>query len=64
MIIMKKIYLTLIALLASINMFAQGWPANYSGVMLLQDYYIHTLTDGVPTIGFTNPCHFLDKVLF
>ena len=31
---MKKIYLTLIALLASINMFAQGWPANYSGVML------------------------------
>ena len=34
MIIMKKIYLTLIALLASINMFAQGWPANYSGVML------------------------------
>ena len=34
MIIMKKIYLTFIALLASINMFAQGWPANYSGVML------------------------------
>lgn len=34
MIIMKKIYLTLIALLTSINMFAQGWPANYSGVML------------------------------
>lgn len=34
MIIMKKIYFTLIALLASINMFAQGWPANYSGVML------------------------------
>ena len=34
MIIMKKIYLTLIALLASINMFAQGWPVNYSGVML------------------------------
>lgn len=34
MIIMRKIYLTLIALLASINMFAQGWPANYSGVML------------------------------
>ena len=31
---MKKIYLTFIALLASINMFAQGWPANYSGVML------------------------------
>lgn len=34
MIIMKKIYFTLIVLLASINMFAQGWPANYSGVML------------------------------
>ena len=34
MIIMKKIYFTLIALLASINMLAQGWPANYSGVML------------------------------
>lgn len=31
---MKKIYFILIALLASINMFAQGWPANYSGVML------------------------------
>lgn len=31
---MKKIYFTLIALLASINMFAQGWPTNYSGVML------------------------------
>lgn len=34
MIIMKKIYFMLIALLANINMFAQGWPANYSGVML------------------------------
>lgn len=34
MIIMKKIYLILIALLASMNMLAQGWPANYSGVML------------------------------
>lgn len=34
MIIMRKIYFTLIALLASINMFAQGWLANYSGVML------------------------------
>lgn len=31
---MKKIYLTLVALLATINMFAQGWPTNYSGVML------------------------------
>lgn len=35
---MKKIYLTLVALLATINMFAQGWPANYSGVML-QGFY-------------------------
>ena len=34
MIIMKKIYFTLIALLASMNMLAQGWPANYNGVML------------------------------
>ena len=32
--------------------------------MFLQDYYVRTLTDGVPTIGFTHPCHFLDKVLF
>ena len=31
---MKKIYMTLVALMATINMFAQGWPANYSGVML------------------------------
>lgn len=35
---MKKIYLTLVVLLATINMFAQGWPANYSGVML-QGFY-------------------------
>lgn len=31
---MKKIYFTLVALLATMNMSAQGWPANYSGVML------------------------------
>ena len=31
---MKKIYSTLVALLATANMFAQGWPVNYSGVML------------------------------
>ena len=36
--------------------------ANFS--MLLQDYYARTLTDGVPAIGFTQSCHFLDKVLF
>lgn len=35
---MKKIYLTLVVLLATINMFAQGWPANYNGVML-QGFY-------------------------
>lgn len=33
---MKKIYATLITLLATVNMMAQsqGWPANYGGVML------------------------------
>ena len=31
---MKKVYLTLIALLAVISASAQGWPANYNGVML------------------------------
>lgn len=31
---MKKIYLTLIALIAVISAMAQGWPANYKGVML------------------------------
>lgn len=31
---MKKIYLTLIALIAVISSMAQGWPANYKGVML------------------------------
>lgn len=31
---MKKIYLTLIALIAAIMASAQGWPANYNGVML------------------------------
>ena len=35
---MKKIFTTLAAILASVNMFAQGWPANYSGVML-QGFY-------------------------
>lgn len=28
---MKKVYLTLIALLAVISASAQGWPANYNG---------------------------------
>ena len=31
---MKKIYLTLIALIAVTSAMAQGWPANYNGVML------------------------------
>ena len=35
---MKKIYLTLIALIAVISAMAQGWPANYNGVML-QGFY-------------------------
>ena len=35
---MKKIYTTLIALMATISMQAQGWPANYDGVML-QGFY-------------------------
>lgn len=35
---MKKIYTTLVALMASLSMQAQGWPANYNGVML-QGFY-------------------------
>ena len=35
---MKKIYTTLVALMATISMQAQGWPANYDGVML-QGFY-------------------------
>lgn len=35
---MKKIYTTLVALMASLSMQAQGWPANYDGVML-QGFY-------------------------
>ena len=41
---MKKIYLTLVAILATINMFAQGWPANYSGVML-QGFYWNSYSE-------------------
>ena len=41
---MKKIYFTFVALLATINMFAQGWPANYSGVML-QGFYWDSFSD-------------------
>lgn len=35
---MKKIYTTLVALMATLSMQAQGWPANYDGVML-QGFY-------------------------
>ena len=35
---MKKIYTTLFALMATLSMQAQGWPANYDGVML-QGFY-------------------------
>lgn len=31
---MKKIYLAIVALMATTNIHAQGWPANYGGVML------------------------------
>ena len=41
---MKKIYSTFVALLATANMFAQGWPANHSGVML-QGFYWDSFSD-------------------
>ena len=41
---MKKIYSTLVALLATANMFAQGWPADHSGVML-QGFYWDSFSD-------------------
>lgn len=41
---MKKFYLTLIAFLAAINTFAQGWPAKYDGVML-QGFYWDSYRD-------------------
>lgn len=31
---MKKVYFTLVALLATLHISAQGWPTNYGGVML------------------------------
>ena len=31
---MQRLYTTLIAIIATISMMAQGWPANYGGVML------------------------------
>ena len=41
---MKKIYFTFVALLATINTFAQGWPSNHSGVML-QGFYWDSFSD-------------------
>ena len=41
---MKKIYLTLIAFLATAGVFAQGWPAKYDGVML-QGFYWDSYRD-------------------
>ncbi|MCI6209401.1 MAG: alpha-amylase, partial [Prevotella sp.] len=36
---MKKFFLTIVAIvMATTNSFAQGWPANYDGVML-QGFY-------------------------
>ena len=41
---MQRFYTTLIALLVTINMMAQGWPANYGGVML-QGFYWDSFGD-------------------
>lgn len=41
---MKKFYLSLVALLATTHMFAQGWPAKYDGVML-QGFYWDSYRD-------------------
>lgn len=41
---MKKFYLSIVALLATTNIFAQGWPANYDGVML-QGFYWDSYRD-------------------
>ncbi len=41
---MKKIYTTLIVLAATLTASAQGWPANYDGVML-QGFYWNSYTD-------------------
>lgn len=42
---MKKIYLMLLGLIMSMSMMAQGWPANYKGVML-QGFYWDGYEDG------------------
>lgn len=41
---MKKIYATLFALALTTTMMAQGWPANYQGVML-QGFYWDSFND-------------------
>lgn len=41
---MKKFYLSLVALFATTSLFAQGWPANYDGVML-QGFYWDSYRD-------------------
>ena len=41
---MQRFYTTLIALIATISMMAQGWPANYGGVML-QGFYWDGFSD-------------------
>ena len=41
---MKKIFSTIVALLSAANMMAQGWPANYGGVML-QSFYWGSYTE-------------------
>ena len=41
---MRRLYTTIIALIATISMMAQGWPANYGGVML-QGFYWDSYDD-------------------
>ena len=41
---MKKIYLTLVFVMAALAASAQGWPANYGGVML-QGFYWDSFRD-------------------
>ena len=41
---MHRLYTTLIALIATISMMAQGWPANYGGVML-QGFFWNSYSD-------------------
>lgn len=41
---MQRLYTTLIAIIATISMMAQGWPANYDGVML-QGFFWDSFND-------------------